>query len=192
MKVLQETIRNLQTQLLDNSMKERENVTKINNLEQKLKQANVKELLLKTQIIKATKTTTKQDSDGDNSDEDVVCLEDEETIKVAKAKLATTIESIEPNECGKLIEKLSIDEAHLISLISTYLVIHPFGATINNLHIYLKNIFNNIELNELKNVLNRYKNIFYELNADSNDISWKFIGFDVQTNIAAEQNDQNN
>ena len=49
-KVLQETIRNLQTQLLENKAKEKEFNMKISDLEVKLKQANVKELLLKTKI----------------------------------------------------------------------------------------------------------------------------------------------
>ncbi|XP_061386092.1 ecto-NOX disulfide-thiol exchanger 2-like, partial [Musca vetustissima] len=50
MKVLQETIRNMQTQLLQTKMREQKDAKHIEMLEKRLKEAGVKQLLLKTKI----------------------------------------------------------------------------------------------------------------------------------------------
>lgn len=50
MKVLQETIRNMQTQLLQTKMREQKDAKTIEQLEKRLKEAGVKQLLLKTKI----------------------------------------------------------------------------------------------------------------------------------------------
>lgn len=191
MKVLQETIRNLQTQLLDNSMKERENLSKISDLEKQLKQASVKELLLKTKILKATKNEVKQESGAEDSDEDVVCLEDEAAIKLSEEEIATATEPIEPKDEGKTGEKLSVDEAHLIGLMSTYLVVHPFGATVRTIHEYLQRVLKNVDVNEMNNVLNRHKTIFGEVDG-SDELMWKFIGFDSNQQNNVDENVQSN
>lgn len=49
-KVLQETIRNMQTQLLQTKLREQKDIKTIEQLERNLKEAGVKQLLLKTKI----------------------------------------------------------------------------------------------------------------------------------------------
>lgn len=67
--MLQETIRNLQTQLLANKAKEQNDTKKIKTLEERLKKANVKELLMKTKIAEASKLS-KDTSSGKESEVD--------------------------------------------------------------------------------------------------------------------------
>ncbi|KAL5291847.1 ENOX2 family protein [Megaselia abdita] len=74
MKVLQETIRNLQTQLLENKSKEKEFTQKISSLEEELKQEKVKQLLLKTKIVEVSQAKANAklaDSSGDERESKV-------------------------------------------------------------------------------------------------------------------------
>lgn len=217
LKVLNETIRNLQTQLLENKIKEKENLAKISALEQKLKQANVKELLLKTRIVAARKgsctSVSEHNSQSDANDKDVVCVdddddddeEDEDDNVSENAKLNQK----NGTEIGKSIEttsrhvvnqqQIDADEARLIALISSFLVIHPFGASLENILLYVNQVSPEFHANDIENVLHRYKCIFSEIipksrvdsstdeNADGNGTAsvidvqqhkWKFDGFD--------------
>lgn len=71
-KVLQETIRNQQTQLLENKSKEKDLSHKISSLEEELKQEKVKQLLLKTKIVEVSQAKAKlADSSGDERDSKV-------------------------------------------------------------------------------------------------------------------------
>ncbi|XP_017469817.1 PREDICTED: ecto-NOX disulfide-thiol exchanger 2 isoform X1 [Rhagoletis zephyria] len=91
-KVLQETIRNMQTQLLQTKMREQKDTKTIVQLERKLKEAGVKQLLLKTRIketankrrdretasvnsetseIITNEAADADDEDDDNDDDDV-------------------------------------------------------------------------------------------------------------------------
>lgn len=159
-----------------------------------MKQANVMELLLKTKIVKASRNSatslSRPDSDSEESDQDVVCLEDDDANDAPKApEAATALETVEPIESTANIRSLSPDEAHLISLVSTYLVVHPFGASLCNIHSYLKRIFPNLGSADLEESLKRYTNIFCE-SSDAGEPSWKFIGYELKSDEdAAAQSD---
>lgn len=209
LKVLNETIRNLQTQLLENKTKEKENLAKISALEQKLKQANVKELLLKTRIVAVRKgsctSVSEHNSQSDASDKDVVCVDDDDDDNDGSAVVDQEIDT----EIRKSIETTSqnvvnqpeihADDARLIALISSFLVIHPFGASVENILLYVNQVTTQFHAKDIENVLHRYKCIFSEISPQSNGASsadnagdngatsaidkqqqhkWKFNGFD--------------
>lgn len=206
LKVLHETIRNLQTQLLENKTKEKENLSKIIVLENKLKQANVKELLLKSRIVDASKGSVTSISDhaseSNDSDKDVVCVDDavddrilEETPKSQSFKDAITSLSIDQNTKDHTNNRKMIDdnEAHLIGLISSFLVVHPFGASLKNISTYVQQVSTSVRLEDVDDVLRRHRCIFHEMELQSNDIestdtlqqsSWKFCGFDQNPNVS--------
>lgn len=189
MKVLQETIRNLQTQLLDNKTKEKENLMKIVELESKLKQANVKELLLKTKIVEATKISppiSVRPSDIiDESDPSIVCVDDDDENDVNN-HMPITIVSANANACKLNQTKgINADEAQLISLVATFLVVHPFGASLDYIYSYVQRTSTHLRPKELEEILCRYTSIFREeVNGIGAKIErkWKFCGFDKQHN----------
>lgn len=179
MQVLQETIRNLQTQLLENKNKEKENISKIVDLETKLKQANVKELLLKTKIVEAGKQTCKL-SDGDDSD--IIDLDDDKVEKT-EVKQQVGIVSTTPVKSEKNCvdePKIGLMEARLIGLVSTFLVVHPFGASLDYIFSYVQRTAPNLRPKELEEILSRYGSIFNEEVSGVGakiERKWKFCGF---------------
>lgn len=208
LKVLQETIRNLQTQLLDNKMKEKENQLKLSNLEIRLKQANVKELLLKTKIVEATKNSISSSvsalgSETDDCDNDeIVCLDDDENEGSVEVPLLNTDCSNAPQTViaagapatsdGKHIacERLNTDEAHVICLVSTFLVVHPFGASLDTIHSYIQSTAGNqlsLRPQELEDILRQHTGIFREVGAVT-ERRWKFCGFDRAIKSADTKN----
>lgn len=218
--VLNETIRNLQTQLLENKTKDKENLAKIFTLEQKLKQANVKELLLKTRIMAARKgscnSVSEHNSQSDASDKDVVCVDDDDdsddddddnhdnNVIVSEnaaidqeddTEVQISCDTSNQNIVNQ--QQIAADEARLIALISSFLVIHPFGASLENILLYVNEVTAQFHAKHIENVLHRYKCIFSEIvRQSSNDANtdenasgngtgsdgqqhkWKFNGFD--------------
>ncbi|XP_059607391.1 ecto-NOX disulfide-thiol exchanger 2 [Phlebotomus argentipes] len=168
-KVLQETIRNMQTQLLENKSREKEKDSKIVDLEAKLKAANVKELLLKTKI--ATKSSTSATKCSSTESEDTENF-DEVEVKSAKAE---TI-----NEYPKMI-KIDPEEARIIGLVSTFLVVHPFGASTDYIWSYVHRVAPHLRPKGLEELLSRYTNIFVEQVTGVGakiERNWRFSGFD--------------
>lgn len=210
LKMLQETIRNLQTQLLDNKMKEKENQQKVNDLEMRLKQANVKELLLKTKIVEATKNSISSSvsvlgSETDDCDnDDIVYVDDDEndgsidvpsvetdTSTAPKATIDANTPNAAANDAKEIADReISIDVAHIICLVSTFLVVHPFGAKLDNIHSYVQRTVGEQSLprrKELEEILRQHPSIFRESNdAESatiamSECNWKFCGFERAT-----------
>lgn len=170
MKVLQETIRNLQTQLMDNKTKERENLTKIHNLELKLKRANAKELMQKPKTTDDSVTSlSDQASDSSDSDKDVVCVDDD---------IDTTAEN-DLSQIDRNFTEIDVDEARLIALMSAFLVVYPFGASLDNITKYIQQV--TICDKDIETILRKYSNIFNEIPASdaSLEIKWKFCGFET-------------
>lgn len=73
-KVLQETIRNLQTQLLENKTREKDFTQKIAALEEDLKKEKVKQLLLKTKIVEVSQAKAKLADNVGEEKESKVCI----------------------------------------------------------------------------------------------------------------------
>lgn len=198
LKVLTETIRNLQTQLLENKTKERDNLTRINELEEKLKQANVKELLLKTRIVEASKgpitSISEHACDSNDSDKEVVCLDDRDQDEINESHthkeplVAATSTELDKSESESGIDinhqMIDANEARLIGLISSFLVVHPFGASLDNILAYVQQVSAQLRAKDVKTVLHRYKSIFSETQPNvaessiNGDHKWKFCGFD--------------
>lgn len=112
--VLHETIRNLQTQLLTNKARETEVNNKISELEAKLKEANVKELLLKTKIASASTSATKsnRDSISSSSGKGSDC----ETEDIKPCEITTERKSLDisshDSDNEKPVKKLKIEHYH--------------------------------------------------------------------------------
>ncbi|XP_050335554.1 ecto-NOX disulfide-thiol exchanger 1 [Bactrocera neohumeralis] len=77
-KVLQETIRNMQTQLMQTKMREQKDNKTIEQLERKLKEAGVKQLLLKTRIKETTNKRRDRESSSINSETSEILIDETE------------------------------------------------------------------------------------------------------------------
>lgn len=129
-KVLQETIRNLQRKLIETSTKEKQNETKINELEEVIRESNVKELLLRTKIANARTTSVTNDDAS-------------ETSSIAP------MHSID-----------STNEPQIISLATAFLVIHPLGCKVDSIHAYVHQFVASIGESEVLDVLNKNEKLF--------------------------------
>lgn len=175
LKVLQETIRNLQTQLLENKAKENENLMKIDDLEEKLKRANVPEQWSKTNFTGTFKESIASDNESNDSDRDVVFIENpiQNNPKLDSNK----------NIVDQDIRVVGIDEVRLIALISSYLMVYPYGASFENIIQYVQEASSGSAIGDIQNTLQRHSNIFSQISCDNsstaNDITrkWKFCGF---------------
>lgn len=187
LKVLQETIRNLQTQLMDNNAKDKENLMRITELEDELKRANVKELLLKTKIISASRESinhTTLDTNSNDSDKDVVIVYDTNAATDQlpnKAKLDANKNIIDND-----FHVVSIDEVRLIGLISSFLIVHPCGAGLDNIIKYVRDVSNGSGVEVIEHILQRHTNIFARVMSCEDSLvcnetkwkwKWKFCGF---------------
>jgi len=237
--MFQETIRSLQTQLLDNKAKEKDNTNRINELENKLKAANVKELLLKTKILNVVKlkggniigcasntnnncninslNTSSSNSNNSNSnnnntefDDDtneIIDINDEKLIfdtktstlipapsaVVAAATAAATAAAATASSTTQLLlknEMIDIDEARIIGLVSTFLVVHPFGASTDYIWSYVHRIAPQLRPKGLEEILSRYNTIFVEeitgIGAKI-ERKWKFSGFDTNDDVNSQE-----
>lgn len=180
--MLQETIRNLQTQLLENKSREKETMTRVSDLEIRLKQANVKELLLKTKIVEASKNTAALTQ--------AKPLESDETNDARNAAadvgiIAASVVSPPPNPSQPpKSEPLEADDARIVGLVSTFLVVHPFGASLDYVFSYVQRSSPQLRPKQLEEILTRYKSIFSEEVTGVGakiERKWKFCGFDLVT-----------
>lgn len=117
-KVLQETIRNMQTYLMQTKLKEQKDSKTIEQLEHKLKESAVKQLLLKTKIRQTTDKLKEQENSSRNSETselvvDETEIEDDEekltaTEKEFKHKNKVKSENSEKNEFKQQTEEANI------------------------------------------------------------------------------------
>ncbi|XP_054735510.1 ecto-NOX disulfide-thiol exchanger 1 [Anastrepha obliqua] len=77
-KVLQETIRNMQTQLLQTKIREQKDSKTIQQLERKLKESGVKQLLLKTRIKESSSRRRDRETSSVNSEASEILIEEAE------------------------------------------------------------------------------------------------------------------
>lgn len=187
---------------------------KINSLEDRLKKANVKELLLKTKIAGAskgsrdscsTKGSDTEDSAQENKpekgeielnemkehvniDSDEDCVEVIETTPEAETIICD--DDVKEGEATtqEQVHKppiLSKDiELKLISLSTAYLMIQPHGASLVNLWSYINQFSLAIQPEMISQVLKSNQSLFVE----GGNGMWKFVGFDVK--IENEQKEE--
>lgn len=172
-KVLQETIRNMQTQLLENKAKETDCGQRIRDLEDKLKSANVKELLLKTKIA----TSGSARKGGGGGDISSPSTDDQQQVTSIATEEATTAESVLQVKW----EHVDEEEARIISLVSAFLVVHPFGASTDYVWSYVNRFVPAVRPKGLEEILVRYSNLFLE---DVTGVGakierkWRYKGFE--------------
>ncbi|XP_058838626.1 ecto-NOX disulfide-thiol exchanger 2 [Topomyia yanbarensis] len=194
--VLQETIRNLQTQLLDNKYKEMARHTKITELEEKLKEANVKQLLLKTKIAAnqsklslCTTNTSSTKGDSEVDEPDVL----EVDVKPVLSAIATTAATVASDVATPVVTLTPIEttttpmidpnEARVITLVSTFLVVHPHGASIDYIWSYVNRYVPELKVKLLEEILQRYLNLFREEVSGIGakiERNWKFVGYECK------------
>lgn len=176
MKVLQETIRNMQSQLLETKMKEKDSGQRIKELEEKLKSANVKELLLKTKIA-----TNKRSGNG-GGDTSSSSTEDNPTHVLSDSHSEAASETTAM--IGIKWEPVDEDEARIISLVSAFLVVHPFGASTDYIWSYVNRFVPTVRPKGLEEILVRYSNLFAD---DVTGVGakierkWRYNGFQSQS-----------
>lgn len=192
-KVLHEAIRNLQTHLLANRQREMEYKSKIAGLEDRLKKANVKELLLKTKIAGASKGSRddSQSSDPeesstekpmteklDDSDED--CVEVVETTACeAKEAINCDDDDVKGSPAKPVRHGLQRNlEAKLVSLCTAYLLIQPHGATLTGLWSYIHQFCASTQPDQVTQVLGKHDELFTK----TDNGQWKFVGFAMNRN----------
>ncbi|XP_049544597.1 ecto-NOX disulfide-thiol exchanger 2 [Anopheles darlingi] len=168
--VLQETIRNLQTQLLENKAKEVERQNRICELEGELKDANVRQLLLKTKIATskvvaasstASVSSSKPEDDSDCEETPIVAIATaeplgipraEESLVAASATMGTTIET----DTATTSER----EAKMVALASAFLIIHPQGVSFDQVWTYVGRYVSEMKPKELNDIFARYQELF--------------------------------
>lgn len=192
LKVLQETIRNLQTQLMENNAKEKESMLRIGDLETRLRQANVKELLLKTKIVEAA-TNNKQSNNINhiNSlsssssksslynatttdvDDGAAGMLTEQSKSVASSASADAMDRTTPptttasvtSAIGSSVRKaepIETDEARIIGLVAAFLTVHPFGASLDYIYSYVQRSAPHLRPKQLEEILSRHVTTFSE------------------------------
>uniref|UniRef100_A0A182SA48 Uncharacterized protein n=1 Tax=Anopheles maculatus TaxID=74869 RepID=A0A182SA48_9DIPT len=179
--VLQETIRNLQTQLLENKAKEMERQARIGELEDELKDANVKQLLLKTKIAttkaaaaSCAASIASSGKGGDSESEECATINPATDSgpsggnapghppeMVCKATTTTTgtggepeSRTIGPNE----------REAKILAFASTFLMINPLGVPFEQVWAYVGRYVHEMKPKELEEVFARYQQLFERCN----------------------------
>jgi hypothetical protein len=148
--VLQETIRNLQRKLLETSTKEKQNEAKIVELEDSVRESNVKELLLRTKIANARSTSQSVDDCSETS---------------------SIVEKVQTN-----VELCGAKEAQVISLATAFLVIHPNGAAIDAIHSYAHDFVVGVSEQDVVDVLVKHERIF---KLSGEDGRWQYYGFSL-------------
>uniref|UniRef100_A0A182Q2J6 RRM domain-containing protein n=1 Tax=Anopheles farauti TaxID=69004 RepID=A0A182Q2J6_9DIPT len=171
--VLQETIRNLQTQLLENKAKETERTGRICELEEELKEANVKQLLLKTKIATskvaascaasiASSSGKGCDSEGEECTGVPVTNAPEPTgtaaVEMISKATATTDTASGPSPVAAPNDR----EARILAFASTFLMINPAGGGVpfEQVWAYVGRYVQEMKPKELETVFDRYRQLF--------------------------------
>lgn len=118
--------------MIEINTKEKQNEAKISELEETVRESNVKELLLRTKIANARSTSQSVDDLSETS-------------------------SVDKNQ---VIVDFGGCEAQIVSLSTAFLVIHPHGATVDALLDYVREFNNATSENELIDVLVKHEKLF--------------------------------
>lgn len=116
-KVLQETIRNMQTQLLQTKLREQKDIKTIEQLERNLKEAGVKQLLLKTKIKETVdKLKDKEANNASNSNASNTeyssdsCSRNEDDVRPTEGKKKESAPELEIIDIDKVDDDVRIIE----------------------------------------------------------------------------------
>lgn len=147
LQISQETVRNILQELSEMKKKQNEDLNKIRDLESRLKQAGVRELLLKTKIADAKNRSEIED---DKSSE---LSEKNETSNDETSSIRSRLDGMQ----------VIIDfDAKFIGLISTFLNVHPFGASSDYIWSYMHKIDSSCNSQMIETLLRKYPAVFKE------------------------------
>ncbi|XP_044003931.1 ecto-NOX disulfide-thiol exchanger 2 isoform X2 [Aphidius gifuensis] len=156
-KVLQQTIKGMQEQLMASRKQQAQDDQKI------------KDLIFKLNGKSAT----------DIDDNEVITLDKDDDVVTEEPKLPKLIAAV--SGCVQVNQK----DAKLIGLISTFLHIHPFGASVDYVWSYLQKIDSGLRPNEVENLMLRFPQVFkQELSGIGANMErrWLFSGFNTIKN----------
>ncbi|KAK6625582.1 hypothetical protein RUM43_005881 [Polyplax serrata] len=160
LKMLQQTVQNLQKQLLDSKRRHAEDDVKLRGL-----QARIKSCALKKQ------------ENGDKDESFIEIIEKDEEFTVKEENEAPICENGQFGQIGTQTDR----DARLIGLISTFLHVHPFGAGVDYIWSFLTKLDPAIKLTDVEALLNRFPSVFrQELSGIGATMErrWVFIGFE--------------
>lgn len=156
MKMLQQTLKGMQEQLMQSRKQQAQD-------DQKIKDLTVK--------LNATKKEEPRESEVITLDKDDDVNDEPRTPK----QLISTSSFIQ----------ISQKDAKLIGLIATFLHIHPFGASVDYLWSYLQKMEPGIKPNEVEALMQRFPQVFkqdlFGIGANM-ERRWQFSGFNVYRN----------
>lgn len=173
LQVSQETVRNILQELTESKKKQNEDLNKIKDLESRLKQAGVRELLLKTKIADAkNRSETEDDKSSELSEKNEIFSDESSSTKTRMDALQGIIEF----------------EAKFIGLISTFLNVHPFGASTDYIWSYMHKIDSTCNPQIIETLLRKYSTVFKEEITGVGakiERKWLFNGFSRDTDDSA-------
>ncbi|OXU25436.1 hypothetical protein TSAR_015699 [Trichomalopsis sarcophagae] len=153
MKMLQQTLKGMQEQLMQSRKQQAQDDQKIKDLTVKLN-ATKKEEPTEDEIITL-------DKDDDVND-------DQPPVKPIVTSSGTV--------------QITQKDAKLIGLIATFLHIHPFGASLDYVYYYLQKMEPGLRLNEVETLMQRFPQVFkQELSGIGANMErrWQFSGFNL-------------
>jgi len=153
MKMLQQTLKGMQEQLMQSRKQQAQDDQKIKDLTVKLK-ATKKEEPREDEVITL-------DKDDDVDDEQGV-----------SKPVVTSSGSVQ----------ITQKDAKLIGLIATFLHIHPFGASLDYVYYYLQKMEPGLRINEVESLMQRFPLVFkQELSGIGANMErrWQFSGFNL-------------
>ncbi|XP_074093740.1 ecto-NOX disulfide-thiol exchanger 2 isoform X2 [Cotesia typhae] len=163
-KMLQQTLKGMQEQLLQSQKQQVQDDQKIKDLTVKLNSIGDNSCSTENEVITL-----------DKDDDSVVVSEEPRTPR----PLIATIPG-----CVQITQK----DAKLIGLMATFLHIHPFGASVDYVWSYLQKIEPEIRPSEVEALMQRFPQVFkQELSGIGANMErrWQFSGFNVQPSRSA-------
>ncbi|XP_014211999.1 ecto-NOX disulfide-thiol exchanger 2 isoform X2 [Copidosoma floridanum] len=159
MKMLQQTFKGMQEQLMQSRKQQAQDDQKIKDLMVKLNFAK-KEQPEESEVI-----TLDKDDDDDINDE-----------QGTPKSVVTSSGSVQ----------ITQKDAKLIGLIATFLHIHPFGASLDYVYYYLQKMEPGLRINEVESLMQRFPLVFkQELSGIGANMErrWQFSGFNISSSF---------
>ncbi|XP_025832570.1 ecto-NOX disulfide-thiol exchanger 2 [Agrilus planipennis] len=137
LKILQQTLKNLQQQLVDYKLRQAEDENKMKELQVKL-QNSIENYA--NNCSKNGKEKELEDSDSDK-------------LEISSITESTTTDSLNT-------QTLNEKDAKLVGIISTFLNVHPFGAGLDYIWSYVSKLDSNIKPSDIEVLMTRFPNVF--------------------------------
>ncbi|KAG8174829.1 hypothetical protein JTE90_014872 [Oedothorax gibbosus] len=117
----------------------------------------------------------------------------EETVKEKMASVSREIVSLDKQQgggnCASASGAVTESEARLVSLIATFLNVHPLGASIDYICSYLVKMDRNINTRDVENLMMKFNTVFKEESTGIGatlEKKWIFYGYKFYTSPSSE------